>query len=114
MKINKILLKEDMADNVKVQAIAKIVSDVRAKYGNEDKEIDTPEVSTVDGIVDMKYLSDESKLALADSEFTNIKLLAIEFCKSFDGAILDRKVEELLAISPIMANLLVSTESEYL
>jgi len=114
MKISQIFTSEEMSDKEKLDRLAELVTNVRAKYGNTDKEVETPKVSTVNGIVDFKYLDDESKVALAETEFNSIKTIAIEYCEAYDGAILDRKIEELIAISPVFANLTTKVDSQYL
>ena len=118
MKMNDILKTQEGADALtpaeQVEKIAEFTAAMRAKYGNDDAEISTPEIHTTDGLQDMEFLSDESKVAIARSEWENIKSIAIEFTKSFEGAKLDKKIEELVAISPILANINRQAESEYL
>ena len=97
-----------------VEKIAEVVKAARAKYGNTDLEISTPEITTVDGLQDMEFLEDDSKVAIARSEWNNIKVIAIEFTKAYEGAVLDNKIEELVAISPVLANIHTATDSEYL
>ena len=97
-----------------IQELAKIVTKAREAYGNIDKEITPPEVNTINGLEDLAMLCDESKLVIAKSEVDNIRTIAVEYVKAFDGAILDRKVEELIAISPILANITAKVESSYL
>jgi len=97
-----------------IQELAKIVTKAREAYGNIDKEITPPEVNTINGLEDLAMLCDESKLVIAKSEVDNIRTIAVEYVKAFDGAILDRKVEELIAISPILANITEKVKSSYL
>ena len=97
-----------------IQELAKIVTKAREAYGNIDKEITPPEVNTINGLEDLTMLCDESKLVIAKSEVDNIRTIAVEYVKAFDGAILDRKVEELIAISPILANITEKVKSSYL
>ena len=97
-----------------IQELAKIVTKAREAYGNIDKEITPPEVNTINGLEDLAMLCDESKLVIAKSEVDNIRTVAVEYVKAFDGAILDRKVEELIAISPILANITEKVKSSYL
>lgn len=118
MKMNDILKTQEGADALtpaeQVTKIAAFTEDMRTKYGNGDVEITTPEMHTVNGLQDMEFLSDESKVAIARSEWDNIKSIAIEFTKSFEGAVLDKKIEELVAISPVLANIATQADSEYL
>jgi len=114
MKLGDIFIDEDMKASKKVKLIAEVVTNARAAYGNGDAKITAPEVHTVDGLQDLAMLSDNSKVAIAESEVRNIKVLAVEYTKRFEGVILDKKIEELIALNPVLANITVVTESEYL
>ena len=114
MKLTDIFTNEDMSAKDKVNAIAEVVTKAREAYGNGDAEITAPEINTVDGLEDLAMLCDESKVAVAESEVRNIKTVAVEYTKAFEGAILDRKIEELIAISPILANITATTDSAYI
>ena len=104
----------DDSNKEKVGAIAKIVENARIAYGNNDATITEPEIRTIDGLQDLRLLSDESKVALAEAEVNSIKLQASEFLKSNEGAVLENKVVELIALSPLLANITVTVDSEFL
>jgi hypothetical protein len=112
MKLNEVF--ELDSSKEAIQELANIVTKAREAYGNTDKVISAPEITTINGLEDLAMLSDESKLAIAESEVGSIRIIAVEYTKSFDGAILDRKIEELIAISPILANITAKVESAYL
>ena len=114
MKLSEIFSAEDMSAKEKIQAIANIVETARSRYGNAEAKITAPEINTINGLEDIAMLCDESKVAIAESEVTNIRLISVEYVKAFEGAILDRKIEELIAISPILANITATTESAYI
>ena len=114
MKLMEIFSSEELSSKEQVAAIAEVVIKARNAYGNGDAEITEPEINTIDGLQDISLLCDETKVAIAESEVGNIKTIAIEFCKSFEGAKLDKKIEELIAISPILANITNTVESDYL
>ena len=114
MNLTEILNSEELSTKEQVAAIAEVVAKARIAYGNGDAEITEPEINTIDGLQDISLLCNETKIAIAESEIGNIKTIAVEFCKSFEGAKLDRKIEELIAISPILANITNTVESEYL
>ena len=114
MKLQDIFSAEDIKDSEKITKIAEIVNRARAAYGNGDADITAPEMHTADGLQDLAMLSPDSKLAIAESEVRNIKVIATEFVKAFEGAKLDKKIEELIAISPILANITASVDSEYI
>jgi len=114
MKLNEVLASEELSDALKIEKIAAIVDKARAAYGNCENEIDEPEINTVSGLQDLAMLCNESKLAVVESEISNIKTIAIEFTKAFQGAKLDKKIEELIAISPILTNIAKTVDSEYI
>jgi hypothetical protein len=114
MKLSDIFNNEELSSKEQIAEIALVVKSAREAYGNGEAEITAPEIATVDGLQDLAMLCDDSKVAIAESEVGNIKTVAVEYCKAFEGAKLDKKVEELLAISPILANITISVESEYL
>ena len=98
----------------KIEAITKKVNKARKQYGNTDVEIDAPKVQTCEGLVAMTYLSDADKVALAGKEVRNIRIQAIETTECTKGAVLDREVERLLSINPILTNLEASSNSDYI
>lgn len=114
MGLQEILNNEKLSDAKKVKAIAKVVAAAREAYGNEDADITAPEINTINGLEDLNMLCNESKLAIAESEITNIRVVAVEYTKAFEGAVLDKKVEELIAISPVLANITATVKSAYL
>ena len=95
MKLSQIFAADvkTMPASEKVTAIAAIVTKARKAYGNGDANIPAPEVHTTEGLQDIAMLSDESKLAIAESEVGNIKRVAVEFTKAFEGAKLDKKID---------------------
>lgn len=113
MKLSEIFSSE-LSASEKITKIADVVVKARTAYGNTDSEITAPEIHTVNGLEDLAMLSAESKVAIAESEVQNIKTVAYEYTKAFEGARLDRKIEELIAISPILANITAATESDYI
>ena len=114
MKLSEVFSAEDMSAKEKVTAIASIVNSARDRYGNTGAEITAPEVHTINGLEDLAMLCAESKVAIAESEVRNIKTVAVEYAKAYEGAVLDRKIEELIAISPILANITATTDSTYI
>lgn len=114
MKLSEIFSAEDMSAKKQIKEIAKVVKAARDAYGNSDTEISLPEINTINGLEDLSLLSNESKVAIAESEVTNIRTIAVEYTKAYEGAVLDRKVEELIAISPVLANITAQTESAYI
>lgn len=113
MKLTEIFTNEDLAAEEQVKQIEEVVARARVNYGNTEAEITPPEVNTINGIEDIEVLSDNDRVVIAESEVQNIITVSREYCKAFEGAVLDRKIEELLAISPVLNNLGLKVESSY-
>jgi len=94
--------------------IAEIVTKAREEYGNTDAEVSTTKVNTCDGMVDLKYLSDSDKVAVAAGEIARIRVQAIEAVECTEGANLAREVERLVAVNPVLTNITTASESEYI
>ena len=97
----------------KLEMVAEVVAKARKKYGNTDEEITSPEVNTTEGMTDLAYLTDVDKVAMATKEINSIRVKAIESTKVTEGTILDREIERLLAINPVLTNLDSASGSEY-
>jgi len=98
----------------KLPAISRIVSKARKAYGNSDVEIDIPEINTCEGKTGLQYLTAEDKVAVAANEISAIRVCAIEATKATDGAVLDREIERLLAVNPVLVNLETESGSDYI
>jgi len=115
MKLTQIFTpNKDISSADRLEALVAIVKKAKAAYGNTDVAITTPLMQTAGGLQDMKMLSVGDKLAIAASEFQNIKKVAVEYGNSYEGASMDKKIEELLAISPVLSNIAEVIESDYL
>lgn len=97
----------------KLEMVAEVVAKARKKYGNTDEEITSPEVNTTEGMTDLAYLTDADKVVMASKEINSIRVKAIESTKVTEGTVLDREIERLLAINPVLANLDSTSGSEY-
>ena len=114
MKLMEIFSSEELSSKEQVAAIAEVVVKARNAYGNGDAEITEPEINTIDGLQSLSMLDDESKVRVAQIEVSCIKTRAVEFCNDVEGAVLDKKIAELIALSPVLTSLTNTTESEYL
>lgn len=111
------ILEEDpkvMPNEEKVVKIADIVSSARKSYGNSDTVIESPEVNTTDGMMEIKYLKADTKIELVKKEINTIKLKAIEASKNQQGVVMDKVIEELISINPILVNISDTTKFTYL
>jgi len=100
-----------MNPSVKLKAIKKIVKAARESYGNTDIEIDTAPVNSCVGRVQIQYVSEKDKLALIKTAVEDIRVRAMEATECTTGIVFDKKVEELVAINPILCNIGKTTES---
>ena len=98
----------------KVEAIASIVTKARKAYGNSEEEIDSVQVNTASGMIDMKYVTDADKVAVAGQVVGSIKREALETVQLTQGSKLDKEIERLIACHPVLANIAQSSDSEYL
>lgn len=105
---------KDTNHGERIEALAEVIATAREKYGNTDDNIEAPEVNTTAGLQDIDMLSAHDKLIVARTEFGKIKVAAVEFAKATEGAVLDKKIEELLALNPVMTNITKTIESDYL
>ena len=114
MSITKILNNEDMSAADKLEKVAEIVAGARSEYGNADAEIPAVKVGTTHGALPFTHLEDDSKVEILRNEAMGIKAKAIAFVENNPGTVLNKKVQELLAINPFFANVAAGTEFEYL
>lgn len=109
-----IIADKDMAATDKVAKLTEIVNKARAAYGNEKAEITAPKIHTCDGMVDLRYVSADDKVAVAGNELRKIKTAAIEVVSATEGALLDKEIERLIAVNPVLANLAAASDSDYI
>lgn len=114
MSIFAILNKKKTSASDKLAAVAAVVAAARGAYGNEESAIPAPQVNTIDGMMSFVHLSDESKVEVVKAEAHSIRVHAIEFAEGVEGGVADKKIEELLATSPVMANLTAGSKFAYL
>lgn len=114
MTFNDILKNKDASAEAKLQDLINLVDGIRKEYGNSDIEIDVPYVNTPEGMVNFMYLDEESKVVFAGQAVREATVEAVEICECTQGAVLDKELESLIAVCPILCNLAVSTSSKYL
>ena len=114
MSITKILSNEETSVEEKITAIAETVAKARAAYGNEEAVIDDPLINTSYGEMRFSNLENDSKLQFIRNEVAKIKVLACECVEENQGVNVNRRVEELIAINPVLANISSGTKFEYL
>ena len=110
MSITKILSAKDVTSEDKLSKVADIIGTLRESYGNADTEIPSVKVSTTHGNLPFEHLEDDSKVEILMNEALNIKSTAIAAVEDNPGIVLNKKVEELLATSPLFANASGGTE----
>lgn len=105
---------KEMSDEQKLKAIITIVSSARKAYGNTDMEIDAPYVATVNGNMNLKYLSNSSKLQEVRTVITDMKMHVMEAEESVQGVVVNKVIEEMIATSPVLVNISDTTEFSYI
>jgi len=114
MSITKILAEKDVDSGEKLTNVAVIVSAARKAYGNEDAEVASPKVSTTNGSMSFIHLDDDSKVSLLQAEVARVKSQAVEYVEHTEGADLNRKIEELIAINGMFTNIDAGTKFAYI
>jgi len=112
--ITAILKDKETSDSEKLEAIGNIVTEARHAYGNTDQDISSPEMNTTYGMMDVAELEDDSKLAIIKAEVQALKSRALEFAKCNEGVNVQKKMEELIATNPVLANITGGTKFDYL
>jgi len=114
MKIQALLNSEELSNSEKLSQLTDIVNGARNSYGNADVIIDIPRVNTIDGYVALNMLSDEDKVAVAAIEFKNIVMECVEYSESNNAVILDKSIQEQLAVNAVLTNLSTDSGSQYI
>jgi len=114
MSITEILSNKDTASQEKLEQLTSIIANARKAYGNEGIPITSPKVNTTEGAKDIKYLTWDDKLALAERVIDYCVTTAIANTDCTEGAVFDSELQSLLAVNPILTNLLTKVDSKYL
>jgi hypothetical protein len=114
MSITKILSEKDVAAEVKLEAVVEVIAKVRETYGNSDVKFEAPMVNTVHGQMPFDMLEAESQVEVLKSQAGFVKAKAVEYVTTNTGAVLNRKVEELLATNPFFATISSGAKYDYL
>lgn len=114
MSITKTLTNKDLPAEEKLKNVAELVAQARESYGNTDIEVEIPAQNTCYGLIPFTHLEDDSKVEVLLNEAMKIKAKAIAFVEATSGAVLNKKVEELLATNPYFCNVAAGVEFGYL
>ena len=114
MSITKTLSNKDLSAEEKLSAVAEVVSILRKSYGNTDVKIEDVKFNTSHGMLPFSNLEEDSKVEALLNEALNIKSTAITAVEDNPGIVLNKKVEELIATSPLFANASAETAFEVL
>ena len=104
MSITSILQDKDTPAADKLAEVAGIVTKLRKSYGNADAKIEDVKVQTTHGMLPFSHLEPDSKVEALLNDALNIKASAIAAVENTPGLMLNKKVEEMLATSPLFAN----------
>ncbi len=113
MKILEVLADTELSDKKKLKAITGMVSDIRAKYGNEEDETDVVKVNTTEGARALNLLTTDEKVAVAGGRLKAIIQEATAGAESAKGSKFDRIFECIVAVDPILTNLDMKSDSKY-
>jgi len=105
MSITKVLADKEISNEQKLDIVAKSVGRAREAYGNTDLEVKSVDVNTTEGMMDFKYLTDESKVYILYREAQSIRAEAVEYARNVQGVVLSKKVDEIVATNPLFCNI---------
>jgi len=114
MSLTKILTEKDVAAEDKLEKVAELVAGARKNYGNEEAEIKAPFVNTAHGSMPFIHLEAASKVEMLRSELGFIKAAAVEAEQQNPGININKKIEELIATNPLLANVDSGVKFDYL
>ena len=109
MSITKILGNKDLSADDKLVQVSEIVATLRKSYGNIDVAVEDIKVNTTHGTLPFSSLESDSKVECLTNEALNIKAEALAAVENNPGIMLNKKVEELIATSPLFANATAET-----
>ena len=113
MKLNEVLNSEELSNEEKIAKVAETVAKAKEAYGNTGTDITVPDIMSTEGFTALSMISLEGKVELAKAEIARIKMDAYEDSQN-EGVVLNRRIEEYLAISPVLSNITSSIENDYL
>lgn len=114
MTFTEIFQSEELTGAEKVEKIKDLVAGIRSKYGNEKEEVPSTKVCTSEGYTDIKYLSNDDKVAIAERRVSHIRNEAIAYVEETPGAVLDKTIEAMVAVDSVLVNLAAKSESAYI
>ena len=113
MRIIEVIADEEVSAKDKLKAIKNLVKEVRATYGNEDQNIPSPKIATVNGNIDINLLTADEKVAVAENEIRRCISQASAVAENVEGSLFDRSFEFSVAVNPILVNLHKKSTSKY-
>ena len=114
MSITNILSDDALSASEKLAQVSKLVSRVREDYGNEELTVSSPDVNTTEGMMSFSHLTPESKVYILSREVQRIRTIAVEYSRNTEGGIISKKVEELVATSPMLCNIENTDDFSYI
>ena len=113
MKIIEVIADNEVSAKDKLKAVKRLVAEVRATYGNEDVDIPSPKISTVNGNVDINLLTTDEKVAVAERELRRCISQASAVTENIEGSLFDRTFEQCIATNSVLVNLNKKSTSKY-
>ena len=113
MEILNTLNNEELSSKVKLKAVKQLVKACREVYGNEDVEITSVKVNSVNGMVPINLLSTDEKVAVAEQEIRRAISQASAVADNVEGAIFDKALEFAISTNPLLTNINEKSTSKY-
>jgi hypothetical protein len=113
MRIIEVIADNEVSAKDKLKSVISLVIEVRATYGNEDVDIPSPKISTINGNVDINLLTTDEKVAVAENEIRRCISQASAVADNVEGALFDRAFEFAVATNPVLVNLSKKSTSKY-
>ena len=113
MKIIESLNNDELSGKERLKAVKSLVKSARGEYGNEDVEITSVKVNSVNGMVSINLLSVDEKVAVSEQEIRRAISQASAVAENVEGSVFDRAFEFAIATNPLLANIGEKSESKY-
>ena len=113
MEILNTLNNEELSSKVKLKAVKQLVKACREVYGNEDVEITSVKVNSVNGMVPINLLSTDEKVAVSEQEIRRAISQASAVADNVEGAVFDRSFEMSIGTNPLLTNINEKSTSKY-
>ena len=113
MKIIEELGNEKLSGSKKLKAVKNLVKECRETYGNEDVEITSVKVNSVNGMVSVGLLTTDEKVAVSEQEIRRCISQATAVSENVEGSVFDKAFEFAISCNPLLTNINEKSTSKY-